>query len=162
LGRGGRPAAGGRLGRGVDAGRPAQRAEVALEGADRLGQGRVDPTRAPQGPVHPGQLLGRGPLLGQAGAEPAALALGAAQLVGGLAGLLPGRLGRCRLLVGPGLGGGALGGDLGRGGLGAGGALVKGCDRSASLKEMVAKFPSLLIVTFVAPTRSDQSMLAIL
>jgi hypothetical protein len=36
------------------------------------------------------------------------------------------------------------------------------CDSSASLKVRVAKFPSLLIVTFVAPTRSDHSMLAML
>jgi hypothetical protein len=34
------------------------------------------------------------------------------------------------------------------------------CDRSASLKVRVAKFPSLLIVTYVAPTRSDHSILA--
>ncbi len=63
-----------------------------------------------------------------------------------------------------GIAGGGVKGDraIGFAGLGAGGALVKGCDRSASLKEIVAKFPSLLIVTFVAPTRSDHSMLAIL
>jgi hypothetical protein len=36
------------------------------------------------------------------------------------------------------------------------------CCRSAWLKVIVAKFPSLLIVTFVAPTRSDHSMLAML
>ena len=48
------------------------------------------------------------------------------------------------------------------GGAGTGGAFGAGCDSSASLKVMPANFPSLLIVTFVAPTRSDHSMLAML
>ncbi len=59
---------------------------------------------------------------------------------------------------------------LGVGMLGAGGvsileaiaALGADCCKSAWLNVIVAKFPSLLIVTFVAPTRSDHSMLAIL
>src|SRR5712692_10393169 len=43
-----------------------------------------------------------------------------------------------------------------------GAAFAAGCVRSASLKLSVANFPSLLIVTLVAPTRSDHSMLAML
>jgi hypothetical protein len=41
-------------------------------------------------------------------------------------------------------------------------ALEGDCCNSAWLNVIVAKFPSLLIVTFVAPTRSDHSILAIL
>jgi len=41
-------------------------------------------------------------------------------------------------------------------------ALGADCCNSAWLNVIVAKFPSLLIVTFVAPTRSDHSILAIL
>ncbi len=54
---------------------------------------------------------------------------------------------------------------LGAGGvsiLEASAALGADCCKSAWLNVIVAKFPSLLIVTFVAPTRSDHSILAIL